>query len=162
LSFICALAHAPSLLILDEPTSGVDPVARARLWDTIHAQAERGAGVLVSTHYMQEAEQCDRLILMDLGRIVTEGTISTIVGDTTAVRVRTDAWASAFEALRSADVPVALAGREVRAVGTPSDRVRQVLMVAGVVGQVEVVRATLEEKLTAIVRDRESASGCEA
>jgi ABC-2 type transport system ATP-binding protein/ribosome-dependent ATPase len=159
LAFICALAHAPSLLILDEPTSGVDPIARARLWDTIHAQAERGAGLLVSTHYMQEAEQCDRLILMDLGRIVAEGTTSRIVGDTTTVRVRTDGWASAFEALRSADVPVALAGREVRAVGTPPDRVRQVLAAEGVVGQVEAVTATLEEKMTAIVRARSTDGG---
>jgi ABC-2 type transport system ATP-binding protein/ribosome-dependent ATPase len=159
LAFICALAHSPSLLILDEPTSGVDPLARARLWDTIHAQAERGAGVLVSTHYMQEAEQCDRLILMDLGRIVAEGTTSRIVGDTTTVRVRTDAWASAFEALRSADVPVALAGRQVRAVGTPPDRVRHVLAAAGVVGQVETVTATLEEKMTAIVRTRSTGGG---
>jgi len=154
LAFICALAHAPSLLVLDEPTSGVDPIARARLWDTIHAQAERGAGLLVSTHYMQEAEQCDRLILMDLGRIVAEGATSEIVDDTTAVRVSTDTWAAAFEALRAADVPVALAGREVRAVGTPADHVHQVLAAAGVAGRVEVVTATLEEKMTAIVRAR--------
>jgi ABC-2 type transport system ATP-binding protein/ribosome-dependent ATPase len=154
LAFICALAHAPSLLVLDEPTSGVDPIARARLWDIIHVQADKGAGLLVSTHYMQEAEQCDRLILMDLGRIVAEGTTSEIVGDTTAIRVHTDSWASAFEALREADVPVALAGREVRAVGTPAERVRQVLAAAGVGGRVELVTATLEEKMTAIVGAR--------
>jgi ABC-2 type transport system ATP-binding protein/ribosome-dependent ATPase len=146
-------------LVLDEPTSGVDPIARARLWDTIHAQADRGAGVLVSTHYMAEAEQCDRLVLMDLGRVVAEGTTSEIVGDTTAVRVSTDTWTSAFEALRGADMPVALAGREVRAVGTPADLVHQVLVAAGVAGQVEVVTATLEEKMTAIVRARSTAAG---
>jgi ABC-2 type transport system ATP-binding protein len=162
LAFTCALAHAPSLLVLDEPTSGVDPLTRARLWDTIHAQAERGAGLLVSTHYMQEAEQCDRLVLMDLGRIVAEGTTSEIVGDTTAVRVFTDTWASAFEALRGADVPVALAGREVRAVGTPAGRVREVLVAASVTGRVEVVTATLEEKMTAIVRARSTAGAREA
>jgi ABC-type multidrug transport system ATPase subunit len=159
LAFICALAHAPSLLVLDEPTSGVDPIARARLWDTIHAQADRGAGLLVSTHYMREAEQCDRLILIDLGRIVAEGTTSQIVGDTTTVRVYTDTWASAFEALRGADLPVALSGRQVRAVGTPADRVREVLAGAGVVGRVEVVTATLEEKMTAIVRARSTGGG---
>jgi ABC-2 type transport system ATP-binding protein len=159
LAFICALAHAPSLLVLDEPTSGVDPIARARLWDTIHAQADRGAGVLVSTHYMQEAEQCDRLILMDLGHIVAQGTTGEIVGDTTAARVYTDTWASAFEALRGADLPVALAGCQVRVVGTPPDRVRQVLADAGVVGRVEAVAATLEEKMTAIVRARTTVGG---
>jgi len=159
LAFTCALAHAPSLLILDEPTSGVDPIARARLWDTIHAQAERGAGVVVSTHYMQEAEQCDRLILMDLGRIVAEGTTEEIVGATITVRVITDAWTSAFEALRTAEVPVALAGREVRAVGASADRVLEVLAGAGVEGRVEVVAATLDEKMSVIVRDRNTAKG---
>lgn len=69
-----------------------------------------------------------------------------------------DTWAAAFEALREAD-PVALAGREVRAVGTAADRVRQMLVAAGVVGQVEVVTATLEEKMTAIVRARRTAHG---
>jgi ABC-2 type transport system ATP-binding protein/ribosome-dependent ATPase len=54
---------------------------------------------------MQEAEQCDRLVLMDLGRIVGEGTTSEIVGDTTAVRVSTDTWATAFEAMRGAEYP---------------------------------------------------------
>jgi ABC-2 type transport system ATP-binding protein/ribosome-dependent ATPase len=157
LAFICALAHRPLLLVLDEPTSGVDPLARARLWDTMHAQAERGAGLLVSTHYMQEAEQCDRLIVMDLGRIVAEGTTSEIVADTTTVRVHTDQWASAFEALRAADVPVALAGRQVRAVGTSPEQVRRVLASSGVAGRIEVVTATLEEKLTAIVRARSEA-----
>jgi ABC-2 type transport system ATP-binding protein/ribosome-dependent ATPase len=138
---------------------GVDPIARARLWDTIHVQAERGAGVVVSTHYMQEAEQCDRLILLDLGRVVAQGTGGEIVGDTTTVRVYTDTWASAFEALRGADLPVALPGRQVRAVGTPPQRVRQVLVAAGVVSRVEVVPATLEEKMTAIVRARSTVGG---
>jgi ABC-type multidrug transport system ATPase subunit len=53
LAFATALAHEPELLVLDEPTSGVNPLARARLWDQIHEQAERGAGVLVTTHYLQ-------------------------------------------------------------------------------------------------------------
>jgi ABC-2 type transport system ATP-binding protein/ribosome-dependent ATPase len=159
LAFICAVAHSPSLLILDEPTSGVDPIARARLWDTIHRQAERGAGLLVSTHYMQEAEQCDRLILMDLGRVVAGGTTSEIVGDTITTRIYTDTWTAAFEALRAADVPVVLAGREVRAVGIPPDRVSQVLGGAGVLARVEVVSAALEEKMTDIVRTRSTPRG---
>lgn len=154
LAFACALAHAPALLVLDEPTSGVDPIARARLWDTIHTQAEAGAGLLVSTHYMQEAEQCDRLILMDLGRVVAEGTTAQIIESTTATQVRTATWTGAFEALRAADLPVALAGREVRVVDTSPDTVREVLGAAGVSCQVDVVPATLEEKMTAITRAR--------
>lgn len=60
LAFTLALAHQPELLVLDEPTSGVEPLARARLWDAVHDRADQGVGVLVTTHYMQEAQQCDR------------------------------------------------------------------------------------------------------
>ncbi|MEU9734825.1 ATP-binding cassette domain-containing protein [Streptomyces sp. NPDC048002] len=67
LAFAIALGHHPELLVLDEPTSGVDPLSRARLWDAVHQQAESDTGVLVTTHYMQEAQQCDRLILMSHG-----------------------------------------------------------------------------------------------
>ncbi len=68
LAFAAALAHRPDLLVLDEPTSGVDPLARARLWDTVHGAVDGGAGALVTTHYMDEAEQCDRLVVMAGGR----------------------------------------------------------------------------------------------
>ena len=74
-AFAEALGHRPDLLILDEPTSGVDPLARARLWETITDAARAGAGVLVTTHYMDEAEQnCDRVALMHHGRIRALGT----------------------------------------------------------------------------------------
>ena len=81
-AFLAALAHAPAVLVLDEPTSGVDPLARAALWDTIREQADRGTGVLVTTHYMQEAAQCDRLLLMSRARLVAQGSEADIVGDT--------------------------------------------------------------------------------
>ena len=66
-AFAIALAHHPDLLVLDEPTSGVDPLARARLWETIRASAEQGAGVLVTTHHLAEAEHCDRLVVLAAG-----------------------------------------------------------------------------------------------
>ncbi|MBK9739923.1 MAG: ABC transporter ATP-binding protein [Actinobacteria bacterium] len=154
LAFTCALSHSPELLVLDEPTSGVDPISRARLWDTIHAQAESGVGVLVSTHYMQEAEQCDRLLLMDLGRVVAQGTVADIVGDTTAVQVDTEHWSAAFTALTDRDLPVALSGIRVRVAGTAPDVVRGVLAAAGVDARLEIVPATLEEKMTLITRNR--------
>ncbi len=87
LAFASALAHAPELLILDEPTSGVDPQARARLWDTVHEAAAGGAGVLVTTHYLEETSQCDRLVIMAAGRVVAEGREAAIVGDRAAVEV---------------------------------------------------------------------------
>jgi ABC-2 type transport system ATP-binding protein len=154
LAFSCALSHRPELLVLDEPTSGVDPISRARLWDTIHAQADAGAGVLVSTHYMQEAEQCDRLVLMDLGRVVAEGRVADIVGMTTAVRVDTDDWTAAFTALTDRALPVALSGTDVRVADTDEVVVMDILRTAGVEAHLEVVPATLEEKMTVIARNR--------
>jgi len=66
----CAVLHEPPILFLDEPTSGVDPASRRRFWDLIDLLAERGTTVLVSTHYMEEAEFCHRLALMNRGRLI--------------------------------------------------------------------------------------------
>ncbi len=66
----CAMLHEPPILFLDEPTSGVDPKARREFWDTIHGTAERGTTVLVTTHFMEEAEYCTRVLIMDAGRVV--------------------------------------------------------------------------------------------
>jgi len=65
-----AVLHEPAILFLDEPTSGVDPISRRAFWDLIYSLAAQGTTVFVSTHYMEEAEYCDRLTLMNRGRIV--------------------------------------------------------------------------------------------
>jgi ABC-2 type transport system ATP-binding protein len=70
----CALLHEPPLLFLDEPTAGVDPISRRRFWDLIYDLAGRGVTVFVTTHYLDEAEYCDRLALIDRGRIIAMGT----------------------------------------------------------------------------------------
>lgn len=70
----CALIHEPPVLFLDEPTSGVDPVSRRSFWDLINDLATEGVTVFVSTHYMEEAEYCNRLALMSRGRIIALGT----------------------------------------------------------------------------------------
>ncbi|HUX70261.1 MAG TPA: ABC transporter ATP-binding protein, partial [Cellulomonadaceae bacterium] len=146
-AFVCALAHDPLVLVLDEPTSGVDALARAALWDTIHEQAEKGVGVLVTTHAMQEAAQCDRLLLMSRARLVAQGSETDIIGSTTAVAVRTDDWARAFAVLIAAGQPAMLAGRDVRVADADTGRVRQVLSDAGVRAQVVAVPATIEERM---------------
>ncbi|WP_062465191.1 ABC transporter ATP-binding protein [Demequina soli] len=153
LAFVAAFGHAPELLVLDEPTSGVDPLSRARLWDTIHDSADAGVGVLVTTHYMQEAEQCDRLVLMSQGVAVAEGQLADIVGGTTALAVRTGRWQDAFAALDAAGVLVMLAGTHVRAVDADEARVRAAL--GGLEADLEAVPATLEEAMVA--RERASA-----
>ncbi len=69
----CALLHRPSILFLDEPTSGVDPISRRQFWELIHTMAAEGVTVLVTTHYMDEAEYCNRLVLILHGRVVASG-----------------------------------------------------------------------------------------
>jgi ABC-2 type transport system ATP-binding protein len=73
-----ALLGNPDLLVLDEPTVGLDPVLREELWTTFHAIADRGATVLVSSHVMDEAERCDRLLLMREGLLIADGTPASI------------------------------------------------------------------------------------
>ena len=117
LAFAAALAHEPELLVLDEPTSGVGLGARAALWDTVHRAAADGAGVLVTTHHLDEAGECDRLVLMAGGRVVAEGTLEDIVGDGVAVAVQAERWDAAFAALGAAGLPAALVGRDLRVPG---------------------------------------------
>ena len=74
LSLAAALMHEPEILFLDEPTSGVDPLARREFWNRINALAQGGVTVLVTTHFMEEAEYCDRLVIMAEGEILEEGT----------------------------------------------------------------------------------------
>jgi ABC-2 type transport system ATP-binding protein len=73
-SLAVALLGAPDVLVLDEPTVGLDPLLRRELWSTFHHLADGGTTLLVSTHVMDEAERCDRLLLMREGRILAEGT----------------------------------------------------------------------------------------
>ncbi|MGN6174253.1 MAG: ABC transporter ATP-binding protein [Streptosporangiaceae bacterium] len=143
-AFAQALAHQPDLLILDEPTSGVDPLARARLWETVAIAAAAGTGVLVTTHYMDEAQECDRLMVMADGRVVAEGTAGQIVGDARVTVVETGSWAPAFAALEAAGLPAALVGRTLRVPGAEPADVRRALgpIEASVTG----APATLEER----------------
>ncbi|QKJ18387.1 ATP-binding cassette domain-containing protein [Microbacterium hominis] len=145
LAFALALEHDPDLLVLDEPTSGVDPLSRARLWDTIHAQADAGRGVLVTTHYLQEAEQCTRLALMSQGRLLGLGSVADLTAGVRAVLVRSPQWQEAFTALGAVGLPTMLSGREVRVAGVDADRVRAALR--GIPAEIDEVEPTLEEAM---------------
>jgi ABC-2 type transport system ATP-binding protein len=69
----CAILHRPPVLFLDEPTSGVEPQARRLFWELIHHLASDGVTILVSTHYMEEAEYCNRIALIDAGKLIASG-----------------------------------------------------------------------------------------
>ena len=83
----CAILHEPPVLFLDEPTSGVDPLARGAFWRLIHDLAEAGHTIFVSTHYMDEAEYCRRLALMYRGKVIALGTPAELKGGLTSHRL---------------------------------------------------------------------------
>jgi ABC-2 type transport system ATP-binding protein len=86
LALACALMHGPAVIFLDEPTAGVDPAARRSFWSTIKTLAARGTTVIVTTHYMDEAERCERLALLSQGHLIALGTpdeVATQVGGRT-------------------------------------------------------------------------------
>jgi len=151
-AFAAALAHEPELLVLDEPTSGVEPLARTRLWETIRQAADGGAGALVTTHYMDEAEQCDRLVVMADGRVVADGTLERIVGDAGVVEIRADRWDEAFAALDGGPVPPTLRGRALRLPSSEAERARRALAERGIAASLTEVPATLEEAFVRLTR----------
>ena len=144
MAFAQVLAHQPELLVLDEPTSGVDALARARLWEQIRGAADGGVGALVSTHHFDEAEECDRLVVMAAGSIVAQGSIPQIVGASRVTVVDAADWAGAFSAIERAGLPVALVGRSLRVVGTQPPAVLRAL--GPLPAQVRESPATLEER----------------
>ena len=79
LALAACMLHSPRLLLLDEPTAGVDPQARREFWEEIHRLSQDGLTVLVSTHYMDEAERCDRIVYINQGRIIARGTVHDVI-----------------------------------------------------------------------------------
>jgi ABC-2 type transport system ATP-binding protein len=112
-----AMLHEPPVLFLDEPTSGVDPISRRDFWDLIGGLAARGTTVFVSTHYMEEAEYCHRLALMNRGRIIAldRPAVLRAAMPTPLIEIATDDSPRAVEALAGADgvIDVGLFGRAV-------------------------------------------------
>ena len=87
LALACATAHRPDLVFLDEPTAGVDPAARRTFWETIYQLAREGTTILVTTHYMDEAERCQRLAFLSRGQLIGLGTPAEIVKQFNAEKV---------------------------------------------------------------------------
>jgi drug efflux transport system ATP-binding protein len=79
LALACAIAHRPAMLFLDEPTAGVDPASRRLFWQKIHDLAAEGTTILVTTHYMDEAERCERLAFLSRGRLIAVGTVAEVL-----------------------------------------------------------------------------------
>ena len=160
----CATLHEPPLLFLDEPTAGVDPVSRRDFWDQIHRISAAGTTVLVTTHYMDEAERCHRLAFIFRGALLDVGTPSEIIArrGLVACEMRVDQGLRAAEALRALPEvdEVAHFGPVLRAalrgVEDPVARCRDALVAAGVtVHAIAPARATVEDTFVSMVREDE-------
>ncbi len=157
----CALVHEPPILFLDEPTSGVDPVARRRFWDLISDLAAHGTTVFVSTHYMEEAEYCSRLALMNRGRLIALDTPAGLRSQMTEpiLEVRTDDGPGGVEMLNGTPgiVDATLFGRQLHvAVASEAEgrrTIERTLREGGAsVEQILEVRPSLEDVFVSLVR----------
>ena len=157
----CALVHEPPILFLDEPTSGVDPVARRRFWDLIDDMSGRGTTVFVSTHYMEEAEYCHRLALLNRGRLIALDSPRALRGRVVEpiLEVRTDDAPAAIGALSGHPtvLDAAMFGRAlhvtVEDVDAGAEAIRDALERAGRrIDAIEPIEASLEDVFVSLVR----------
>ncbi len=166
LALSAATLHRPELLLLDEPTSAVDPRSRRDFWESLFVLVGRGTTILVSTHYMDEAERCHRLAILDRGRLVGEGVPKELMAAIPAivVEIEADDVAGARRALQQdpSVKSVAQLGTRLHALLDPqtpdaAGRVRSRLAESGVAAQVDVVRASLEDVFVAATGFRRDA-----
>jgi ABC-2 type transport system ATP-binding protein len=169
LSLGSAILHEPSIVFLDEPTSGVDPISRRRFWELIDSLSAAGVTVFVTTHYMEEAEYCHRLGLVYRGELIALGTpdeLKTKSMEGAVIAIETETPNEALSALEGHGSirELALFGAGVHAVADAPEPARtsieEALRAAGVpVSRVEAVKPSLEDVFVSLIeqRDRESA-----
>jgi ABC-2 type transport system ATP-binding protein len=166
----CAILHEPPIIFLDEPTAGVDPISRRNFWDLIYRLAEGGTTVFVTTHYMDEAEYCDRLAFIYRGEVVALGTPEELKTEHMAdeiIEVRCERPQDAVELIET--IPgvrqAALFGRGLHLVAEAADKIIPDLMGrlngAGFRGSARRISPSLEDVFVSLVeaRDREDSAG---
>jgi ABC-2 type transport system ATP-binding protein len=156
-----AIIHDPKIIFLDEPTSGSDPVSRRRFWDLIYDVTARGATAIVTTHYMDEAERCDNLILMSSGRIIASGAPAQLKRERiqgTILSIETDRPTESLETVSALPgvQDVALYGRSIHALTTDPDTIsalaREALGRKGIlVSAIASVSPTLEDVFVTLI-----------
>jgi ABC-2 type transport system ATP-binding protein len=160
----CALLHDPPVLFLDEPTSGVDPIARGAFWGLIHDLSETGHTVFVSTHYMDEAEYCHRLALMYRGKVIALGAPAELKKGLTSHTLLQLESSQPLETMRAlegvADVAVFGGGLHVTLSGADAEggmrRVRQALDARGIeVTRLERIEPSMEDVFVAMIEAEE-------
>jgi ABC-2 type transport system ATP-binding protein len=165
LALAAAVLHKPELLLLDEPTSAVDPQSRREFWDSLFALTDAGTTILVSTHYMDEAERCHRLAILDRGRLVADGTPheledalpdQVLLIDCANPRAAQNALANLPGIAAMAQI-----GASLRVLGDDGvdlqTRIAASLRAAGVDARVETTRPNLEDVFVAATRQAPAA-----
>ena len=160
LALACAVVHKPELLFLDEPTSAVDPESRRDFWEKLFELADAGATLLVSTHYMDEAERCHRLAILDRGALVADGTPDELTahlsGRTLAVHAEQPRAARKVLAGLPGVLSVAQVGNTLRILTAEQDElsryIAKALSDAGMRAEVEVSQPNLEDVFVAATR----------
>ncbi|AMN45650.1 ABC transporter ATP-binding protein [Steroidobacter denitrificans] len=158
LALAAATLHEPELLLLDEPTSAVDPQSRRDFWGSLFELADRGTTILVSTHYMDEAERCHGIAILDRGRLVAEGSPRQLSEGIAAsvIEIEADDVRAARRALEGHDFvrSIAQLGNRLHALlvpgmSSPEARIEELMAAARVTAKVERVRASLEDVFVA-------------
>ncbi|MDQ1834896.1 ABC transporter ATP-binding protein [Massilia scottii] len=125
------MLHQPELLLLDEPTAGVDPQARRDFWEEIHLLAAQGVSVLVSTHYMDEAERCHKLAYLSYGKLLVQGTVDEVIAsqDLSTWVLHGGAMASVAQALRGSPGvhQIIIFGNSLHVIGEQGDTLAHTL-----------------------------------
>lgn len=163
LALAAATLHEPALLFLDEPTSAVDPQSRRDFWETLFTLVDQGTTILVSTHYMDEAERCHGLAILDRGVVVADDTPQRLMAgiDASVIEVETGRWQQARTALWALQKvqSVTQLGMRLRVLvdrglADPAAHVRSALRTAGVSAKVRLTDASLEDVFVAATRER--------
>jgi ABC-2 type transport system ATP-binding protein len=158
LALAAATLHEPELLFLDEPTSAVDPQSRRDFWESLFALVERGTTILVSTHYMDEAERCHALAILDRGRLVAHGAPAALMAELDGVVVEIEgpdlrgarAVLDGLSQVRSvAQLGTRLHAQVERSLAEPVPALERALAAAAVAAHVTLARPSLEDVFVA-------------
>jgi len=155
----CAILHEPPIIFLDEPTSGVDPISRRNFWDLIYAMSQAGVTVFVTTHYMDEAEYCDRLALIYRGRIIAEGSSDEMKSrymKRQVLEIDVDRTVDALDIISRTGIDTAIFGSVLHAIvadaGVAVPHLKKLLKDKGIaVKKVEAILPSLEDVFVTLI-----------
>lgn len=157
----CAVLHEPPIIFLDEPTSGVDPISRRNFWNLIYEMSKAGTTVFVTTHYMDEADYCDRLALIYRGKIIAEGTPDELRKERmkhNVLEIEVDRFVEAMEILQKEGIEAAIFGNLIHAVvadarsGIP--RVKRILESSNIkIAGIEKISPSLEDVFVTLIEE---------